>query len=502
MLGCANFNFLGYRNKLRVFAACVAVSSSLVVISPASAGSGVFLPLNRSSLMVLQSPVKEVVIANPDIADVYAHNQKSLTFIGKAVGATNVRLFDGSGKLLKDFEISVGYDLPAIRKALKTFIPDENIGVEMVNTSIALTGKIRSNSATDKALKIVQDYIGNAANSGASGAGGGIASTASLDSADSSNVPSNPNIINMMKLISGQQVMLRVRVAEVNRDALKRLGVDPQVILSGGNYSGIGALGTAIPGIVTGATSAWTIPSDTYRGTFGGFFESNPNHKIGAVVNALERDGLFKLLAEPNLVAVSGESAEFLAGGEVPIPIASGTGSNSQVTVEYKQYGVSVKFTPDVLSENRIRMLVQPEVSDVSFPGGQVSGLRIPNITTRKAKTTVELAPGESFMIAGLLRDQTKATIDQLPGLKELPVLGALFRSTEFERNESELIISVTPYLVDPLKNSDVKLPTDDFRPASQMEMFFYGVLGAVASDGKPSAGIPELEGPTGFMMD
>jgi len=499
MLGCENYNLSGYGRKLRVFAAC-AVISLIYFPSLASADSGLFLPLNRSSLMVLQSPVKEVVIANPDIVDVYAHNQTYLTFIGKTVGSTNVRLFDASGKLLKDFQISVGYDLPAIRKALKTFIPDETIGVEMVNTSVALTGQVRNNSTTDRALKIVQDYIGSSKS-------GGVSSSSSLSATgDSSGGASqNSNIINMMKLISGQQVMLRVRVAEVNRDALKRLGVDPQIILAGGNYSGVGALGTAITGITTGATDAWTLPPDTYRGTFGGFFQSNGNHRVGAVINALERDGLFKTLAEPNLVAVSGESAEFLAGGEVPIPIASngGSGGASTVTVEYKPYGVSVKFTPDVLSENRIRMLVQPEVSDVTFAQGvTVSGLPVPSIATRKVKTTVELAPGESFMIAGLLKDQTKATIDQLPGLKELPVLGALFRSTEFQRNESELVVSVTPYLVDPLKNSDVKLPTDNFKPASQMEMFFYGVLGAVAADGKPAARIPEFEGPTGFMVD
>jgi pilus assembly protein CpaC len=495
MLGCENYNLSGYGRKLRVFAAC-AVISSVCFPFLANADSGLFLPLNRSSLMVLQSPIKEVVIANPDIVDVYAHNQTYLTFIGKTVGSTNVRLFDASGKLLKDFQISVGYDLPAIRKALKTFIPDETIGVEMVNTSVALTGQVRNNSTTDRALKIVQDYIGSSKSSAGS----------SALSSDLSGSSQSPNIINMMKLISGQQVMLRVRVAEVNRDALKRLGVDPQVILAGGNYSGVGALGTALTGIEAGGTAgSWTLPPDTYRGTFGGFFQSNGNHRVGAVINALERDGLFKTLAEPNLVAVSGESAEFLAGGEVPIPIATNgtSGGAATVTVEYKPYGVSVKFTPDVLSENRIRMLVQPEVSDVTFAQGvTVSGLPVPSIATRKVKTTVELAPGESFMIAGLLKDQTKATIDQLPGLKELPVLGALFRSTEFQRNESELVVSVTPYLVDPLKNSDVKLPTDNFKPASQMEMFFYGVLGAVAADGKPAARIPEFEGPTGFMVD
>ena len=484
MLGCVKMRFFSYRHRVKLIFACIFVLCSASA-HIAMADTGVFLPVSRSSLVVLPSPVKEIVIANPDIVDAYAHNQTSLTLIGKTVGSTNVRLFDGAGKLLKTLDVSVGYDLPAIRKSLKTFIPDETIGVQMVNTSIALVGNIRSNANTDKAIKIVQDYIGGAKPSG----GAGASASASSET---------PNIINMMKLISGQQVMLRVRVAEVNRDAVKLLGIDPQVILSSGNYAVTGAVGTAMSGIVSGATNTWKVPADTYRGTmFAGF--KTKNGIIGGAVNAMEKDDLVKILAEPNLVAVSGESAEFLAGGEVPIPVAQSSGGTtaSTVTVDYKPYGVNVKFTPDVLSENRIRITVNPEVSEVTFAqGSTVGGLPVPS------KTTVELAPGESFMIGGLLKDQTSADIQQLPGLKDLPVLGALFRSTTFQRNESELVIAVTPYLVDPLKSSDVKLPTDDFRPANQMEMFFYGTLGAITADGKPSEQTPQLEGPTGFMMD
>jgi pilus assembly protein CpaC len=460
------------------------------------AASGVFLPVNRSSLVVVKTPIKEVVIANPDVADVYVNNSKTLTVIGKVAGHTNVRLFDGDGKLMQTLEVSVGYDLPAIRKALKNFIPEETIGVEMVNSSVALTGQVHSSAATDKALKIVQEYIGNAS--------GDSKSAASAAPASGDTDP-YPKILNLMKVISGQQVMLKVRVAEVNRDALKRLGVDPSVVLSGGNFTAVGALGTAISGLAVDATANNTLPdSDTFRGTAGFRWQSDANHRAGAVINALERDGLIKTLAEPNLVAVSGEQAEFLAGGEIPVvtPQSGVVGSAVTATVQYKPFGISVKFTPDVLSQNRIRMIVQPEVSEISTANSVVmNGFTIPSITTRRAKTTVELSPGESFMIAGLIKDNTRASIDQLPGLKELPVLGALFRSTEFQRNETELVISVTPYMVDPLKNSDVKLPTDDFRPASQMEMFFYGALGAITTD-EHSAYIPQLEGPTGFMVD
>ncbi len=369
----------------------------------------------------------------------------------------------------------------------------------MVNTSVALTGQVHNNSSIDRALKVTQEYLGNAA-------GESRAEAMSMAKAGVG-VEFNPypKILNMMKLVSGQQVMLRVRVSEVNRDALKRLGVDPSFVLSGGNFGMNGALGSAISGLAVGAAGPNTLPSpDDFRGTSGFSWSSNSNHRVGAVINALERDGLIKTLAEPNLVAVSGEQADFLAGGEIPVvtPSVATTGAASSATVEYKPFGVSVKFTPDVLSENRIRMLVQPEVSEISTANSVVmSGFTIPSITTRRARTTVELAPGESFMIAGLIKDNTKASIDQLPGLKELPVLGALFRSTEFQRNESELVITVTPYIVDPLKASEVKAPTDDFRPASQMEMFFYGALGAITTD-EHSAKVPQLEGPTGFMVD
>jgi len=485
--------FFKNRFRMKYMCLCACALSSFTAYAPAAyANSGLFLPLNRSSLVEMPDAVKEIVIANPDIADVHVNSSKNLTFIGKNVGNTNIRIFDDAGKLVKTLDVNVGYDLPAIRRALKNLIPDETIGVEMINTSVALTGQVRNNNAIEKALKITQEYLGSSAATPARVAGAG------------QDVDPYPKILNMLKLVSGQQVMLRVRVSEVNRDALKRLGVDPSFVLGGGNVSFNGALGSAISGLAVGATGNNTLAdADTFRGTSGFTWSSNSNHRVGAVINALERDGLIKTLAEPNLVAVSGEQADFLAGGEIPVVTPSATGgANATATVEYKPFGVSVKFTPDVLSENRIRMLVQPEVSEISTANSIVmSGFVIPSITTRRARTTVELAPGESFMIAGLIKDNTKASIDQLPGLKELPVLGALFRSTEFQRNESELVITVTPYIVDPLKASEVKAPSDDFRPASQMEMFFYGALGAITTD-EHSAKVPQLEGPTGFMVD
>lgn len=496
----------------------------LLLITPAYAvdnAAALYVPINRSSLVNLAAPASEVLIANPEIADVHVHNSNNLTIIAKRFGRTNVRIMNKDGTLQRELEVTVGYDLPAIRKTLKNFLPNEKISVETVNTSVALTGQVSSAAAVDKALKITREFVyGNARDDSSDSMQGQKAASLTGGSQNTTSSPSSgqPDILNFLQVTSGQQVILRVRVGEINRTALKSLGVD----LSAGVADGFKfATGAGLSGLIQPSaaptnpnvkfgpgnfffpTDSNNMPTNT-RGTIIGQVTKRHNTLAGAL-QALEQDGLFKLLAEPNLVAISGEQAEFLAGGEIPIPVpqSSGAGAGTSVTIEYKPYGVAVRFKPSVLDENRIHMDVQPEVSELDNANAlQISGFTVPAITTRRAKTTVELAPGEGFMIAGLLKDQTSATVNQLPGVKELPVLGALFRSTEFQRNETELVIAVTPYIVDPLKSSDVKMPTDDFRPASQMEMFFYGALGSLSSN-TANASMPQgLEGPTGFMVD
>ena len=501
--------------KSSILRCVILVVSAVVLAMPVQAApSSVYIPINRSTMITLTAPATEVVVANPDVADVHVHNPTHISVVAKGLGRTTVHVLNKDRSVMREMEIIVGYDLPAIRKALKNFIPDETIGVEMVNSGIAVTGRVRNAATVDKAMKIVKDFLQQPA------AGKASDDVSALDAAEQGAAPaanaSSPTVLNFLQVITGQQVMLRVRVGEIQRTALKELGVDLQEVgfLQG---SGLGALATGggIASLVTPAADETAVPIGSFllpggqnptntRGIASLKWQPNGRNSFSALIKALEQDGLFKLLAEPNLVAVSGEEAEFLSGGEIPVPSVSGSGASATVSVEYKPFGVAVKFRPTVLSENRIHMSVQPEVSEVSSSNAvDVSGFKIPGIDTRRAKTTVELAPGESFMIAGLINDQTKATISQLPGAKDLPVLGALFRSTEFQRNETELVIAVTPYIVDPLKNSDVKLPTDDFRPASQMEMFFFGALGALS--GKPDQHVPQtesLEGPTGFMMD
>ncbi len=477
---------------------CVVAIACVSSISPSYAKgnhSGVYVPINRAELISTNADIGQVIVANPNIADVYAHGMRKISIIGKDLGRTNVRIFDKQNNVIRAFDVDVGYDLPAIRKALWQFLKDEPVSVEMINSNIVLTGEVSSAAAAERAVKIVEQFTGPTGVAGAAAAaqqGGG-----------EGELPKH-TVLNLLKVVSGQQVMLRVRVGEIKRAALKRLGTSLQASHVGGKV----ALGGGTGGGLDAFSSSGAGQIGTFQGSdpvFSRLFTTYDGSKLdlGLMIEALEQDGLFKVLAEPNLVAMSGEEAEFLAGGEFPIPVAQGSGGGTTTTVEFKPYGIAVKFVPFVLTENRIRVSVQPEVSEIDRSESTTAGgAAIPGVTTRRAKTTVELAPGESFMIAGLLSDRVNTNISEVPGVAEIPVLSALFRSTDYQRNETELVIAVTPYIVDPLKSSDVRLPTDNFRNASMMERVFYGALGSMSGNADRISQNPSLEGPIGFMTD
>lgn len=450
-----------------------------LVITPyagQAATSKFYVPINRSEVVTLPVELTEVIVANPAVADIYVHGKDKVSIIGKSLGETSVRFFDADNKLVRELDVFVTYDLPAIRKALHEFLPHERIGVEMVNTKVALLGEVSSAEAAGSAVEIATQFVFP-----------NQTPEQLVEQSDEDNAAKNSNaILNLMRVTTGQQVMLRIRVGEIQRGTLKQLGIGFNVNKGSGDipFQILSSAGLANP-----------------IGSVSGSYINGAN-SISASIDALERDNLMKILAEPNLVALSGEEAEFLAGGEVPIPIAQ---TDDTISIQYKPFGVSVRFTPYVLSENRIRIQVQPEVSERNDGEGidiSGNGVVVPAFDVRRASTTVELAPGESFMIAGLMQDSVRSNINQVPGVNEIPILSSLFRNTDFQREETELVLAVTPYIVDPLKSSDVRLPTDDFRPASVMESFFYGALGSQQGDIRRLSQTPSVEGPIGFMVD
>lgn len=482
---------------VRTLIAILAIAGTLLLAyapdSHAAKDKTFYVPINRSELITTSSNMGEVIITDPEVADVYVHGRNKVSVIGKQIGQTTLRIFDSSNNPLREVDVVVTYDLPAIRKAMREFLPGEVIGVELVNTRIALTGEVTSAEAAATAMEVAEQFV-----------------QGKLTAEEANTRPvrneENPSpVLNLMKVSGGQQVMLRIRIGEIQRTALKNLGVSLQLFKDGNSGFQIGTGGGRIAtNAATGTTgfdfdNITASASDTF-GSIGGKVTGSRGGITG-LVEALEQDGLLKILAEPNLTALSGETAEFLAGGEFPIPVPQ---DGDTVTIEYRPFGVALRFTPYVLSDQRVRIQVQPEVSERSNEGSftTTDGFVAPSLVTRRASTTVELTPGESFMIAGLLRDNITSQIDQLPGAGEIPILSALFRSTAFQRNETELVIAVTPYLVDPVKSEDIKLPTDNLRPASFLESVFYGALGTVDSVSRSAASNPSLEGPVGFITD
>lgn len=484
-------------------------------------GNGIFVPVSRAELVVVPNDIAEIIVADPEVADVHVVGSRRVVFIGGKIGHTNAKLFDKHNHVIREFDIVVGYDLPAIRKALHFFLPHEHIFVDLVNANIALTGEVSDASVADKAIRIVNQFIpqaqaaGSVGNAGGTGTGagantpgasvGGSTGGTTVSSTGPSLYPNGDSfaILNLLKVKSGQQVMLRVRVGEVQRDALKNLGISLSGLGHGSRI--LGATQNKLTVFDTNSTSPG-VGGLVHNNDDAGFLMGTVGRTTGglalsAAIEALETDGLLKLLAEPDLVAMSGEKAEFLAGGQFPVTTQQPSGSTTVTTVTFQSYGVAVQFVPYVLSENRIRISVQPEVSEIDQSSLAITNVA-PALVTRRAKTTVELAPGESFMIAGLMSDRLNSNINQIPGAASIPILGALLRSTAYQRHETELVIAVTPYIVDPMKSSDVRLPSDDFRPASLMEQFFYGSLGSMSGSEYQKAQMPSLEGPIGFITD
>ncbi len=423
-----------------------------------AASDQIELEVRQGRLVRLERPAASVFVADPETADVQAHSATLVYVFGKGAGTTTIFAVDEAENVLFSSTVEVLHPLSRIEEMIAGLGLGERVAVQSIDGGIVLTGTVPDPATAEDLRELVAQFIGE-----------------------------DEVLLNRLSVDAPTQVNLRVRVAEMSREVTRLLGIRWDGALSFGDF----ALGLATGRLL-----------DSTNQLAGSFTSSDVN--IAGVVDALEREGLVSVLAEPNLTALSGETASFLAGGEFPVPVGT---DNNEVQIEFKEFGVSLAFTPTVMNRKRISLRVRPEVSDLSENGAiQVRELTIPALATRRAETTVELGSGQSFAIGGLISNSIRANIEKLPGLGDLPILGTLFRSNSFRRQESELVIIVTPFLVQPRSEPDLALPTDGFRPASQLENLLDGKLvGSAPQPGlmaERTGGALHLAGPAGFAID
>jgi pilus assembly protein CpaC len=409
------------------------------------------IPINKSQVVSTDRAIAKAMVGSSEIADILPITDRSIYVLGKKMGTTSLTLYDSGGRVLAVMDVAVGPDVQAFRDQAAQLIPGQQIDARISGDSMVLTGLVSDPGAVDRAMLLAKTYAGD-------------------------------KVVNMISVGGSQQVMLEVRFAEVNTNAAKDIGVK----LFGGNGGNFDAVSGTGARLVPDANGLGVLKQSAIVGSFGIFRRANINIAgltVDAIINALENKGFAKTLAQPTLIALSGETASFLAGGEFPVPVAQsgnsgggGNGGSAAITVEFKPFGVSLGFTPTVLSDHTINLKVEPEVSQID-PSASVSinGLTIPGLRTRRASTTLELRDGESFAIAGLLSRDFATTVNQVPLLGSIPIIGALFRSTQFKKGETELLIVVTPRLVAPIRPDQVHLPTDTMRDPDEAAAFLGG---------------------------
>lgn len=440
----------------------MALTALVAMASPAAAqismtdesnAGEIAVPLNKSQVLRSDRPFARALIGNPEIADVLPLTNSSLHLLGKKMGTTTLTLYDRSNQLIAVMDVVVGPDVISLKRQLADLMPGFGVGARIANDAIVLDGTVANSIAADRAVQIAEAYAPG-------------------------------KVVNMMSLGSAQQVMLEVRFSEIKRSALKEIGVGLLTNSHGsGNLTGTSGGGSSlIPGTpTTDGVSRLGAITDTFGVITKRFTAFGLN--INAALDALETKGVVTTLAEPTLVALSGETASFLAGGEFPVPVAQsggggGVGNNntSALTVEFKPFGVSLSFTPTVLADGVINLVVSPEVSSIDRSASIViNNLTIPGLSTRRARTVLELRDGESFALAGLLRNDFQDTVRQFPGLGAIPIIGALFRSTSFQREETELVIIVTPRLVKPVLAGTLRVPTDRAHQPNEADLLLLG---------------------------
>ena len=455
-----------------MLSAAALASASLAAAPPTAAQEGgihagaLEVPVNKSQVVTVDRAIGKALVGNAEIADVLPISERSVYVLGKKMGTTSLTLYSRDNRVLAVMDVAVGPDVDAMRTQFRQLIPGQTIDARISNDAVILSGTVSDPGAADRAAQIAKAYAGD-------------------------------KVINLISVGGSQQVMLEVRFAEVQRNIGEQLGA--QGFLGSNKFDGVvggtagltpkdttvitstplpdGSSVTTSSTVTTGVLTLGAL-TDTF-GIFRGIFNI-AGLDINGLLNTLERKGLSKTLAEPTLLALSGERASFLAGGEFPVPVVQSGGGNGNggnaITVEFKPFGVSLAFTPTVLGDKVINLVVEPEVSSIDPSASiTINGLVVPGLQTRRASTTIELRDGESFAIAGLLRRDFATTIRQLPILGSLPIIGALFRSSTFQKGETELLIVVTPRLVAPLRPEQVVLPTDRVKDPKVLDTLLNG---------------------------
>lgn len=433
-------------NRQPLLGAALAFALALAVTPPAAAQSApalatVTIPTGKSQVIELPGPYSDVMIANPKVADVMPLSARSIYVVGKAMGSTALTIYGPGKRMIASANVEVSPDVDALKARLSEVMPGERkIAVRVANQSILLSGTVTSPAAAQQAVALAETFAPT-------------------------------KVVNMLGVEGTQQVMLSVRFVEMERSIAKDLQINVQSAAQAAGKSPAFAIATG--DTIHGTTNLLT---NLFGG--GSVRLSQGESGLDVIFDALEQRHLIKTLAEPNLVAMSGDTASFLAGGEFPIPVsqASGVGGSiPTITVEFKQFGIALGFTPTILSDGMINIAVAPEVSSIDPASSiTVGSIQIPGIKVRRAHTTVELRDGESFTIAGLLSDNYESQLRQLPFVGDIPVLGALFRSNGYKHDETELVIVVTPHLVTP-RRGPIATPDQNFVPPSDFELFLFG---------------------------
>jgi pilus assembly protein CpaC len=430
------------------------------------------LGIGKSVVVDLQRDVKDVLVADPKIANAVIRSAQRAYIIGAAVGQTNVVFFDSEGQQVAAYDIAVKRDLNGVRAALKQSLPNSDIQIEGVGDGVMLSGTASSPIEAQQAGDLAARLAGGA-----------------------------DKVVNSISVRGRDQVTLKVTVAEVRRDIIKQMGIDLSASMNYGNT--VVRFNNNNPFT---ANSAPLVPGNGLFTSFG----SMPS--VQATLRAMESAGVVRTLAEPNLTAISGESATFISGGEFPIPTGvtcqtttSGVIGQCVQTVSYKKFGISLNFTPVVLTEGRISLRVMTEVSEVSTENsltGGAGGTTIPSIKTRRAETTLEIPSGGSMAMAGLIQEQTKQAVNGLPGVDQLPVLGALFRSQDYVNNQTELMVLVTPYIVRAVAQKELSRPDDGFAPASDSQSTLLAQINRIYGIAARVEPIGISQGDFGFIID